>query len=132
MIDMMLNVINDIEKDKVEEDAEHDQYHQDMKFQHKKKRKMTEQDVISNLIVLLMVGYDTTGMTLAFILYALAENPEVQEKLQQEVDELRQTVATLAAEAGALRRPQKIQHAVYAPRAGGCATPRELENRRVF
>ena len=26
-------------------------------------------------------------MTLAFILYALAENPEVQEKLQQEVDE---------------------------------------------
>ena len=87
MIDMMLDVINDIENDKVKEEAENDQYHQDMKLQHKKKRKMTEQDVISNLIILLMVGYDTTGMTLAFILYALAENPEVQEKLQQEVDE---------------------------------------------
>ena len=86
MIDMMLDVINDIEKDKVEEEAEHDQYHQDMKFQHKKKRKLTERDIISNLLILLIVGYDTTGMTLAFILYALAENPEVQEKLQQEED----------------------------------------------
>ena len=86
MIDMMLNVINDIEKDKVEEYAEHDQYHQDMKFQHKKKRKFTERDIISNLLILLIVVYDTTGMILAFILYALAENPEVQEKLQQEVD----------------------------------------------
>ena len=87
MIDMMLDIINDNEKDKVEEEAENDQYHQDMKLLHKKKRKMTERDVIANLIVLLMVGYDTTGMTLAFILYALAENEEVQEKLQREVDE---------------------------------------------
>merc|ERR1712032_1612613 len=87
MIDMMLDIINDNEKDKVEEEAENDQYHQDMKLLHKKKRKTTERDVIANLIVLLMVGYDTTGMTLAFILYALAENEEVQEKLQREVDE---------------------------------------------
>jgi len=86
MIDMMLDVINDIEKEK-EEETENDQYHQDMKLSHKKRRKMTERDVISNLIVLLMVGYDTTGMTLAFILFALAENEEVQEKLQREVDE---------------------------------------------
>ena len=86
MIDMMLDIINDIEKDK-EEEAENDQYHQDIKLSHKKRRKMTEHDVISNLIILLMVGYDTTGMTLAFILFALAENEEVQEKLQQEVDE---------------------------------------------
>ena len=85
MIDMMLDIMN--EKDKEEVEGDMDQYHQDMKFSHKKRRNLTEQDVISNLIILLMVGYDTTGMTLAFILYALAENPVVQEKLQQEVDE---------------------------------------------
>ena len=85
MIDMMLDIMN--EKDKEEVEGDMDQYHTDMKFSHKKRRNLTEQDVISNLIVLLMVGYDTTGMTLAFSLYALAENPEVQEKLQQEVDE---------------------------------------------
>merc|ERR1712055_1048893 len=85
MIDMMLDIMN--EKDKEEVEGDMDQYHADMKFSHKKKRKMTERDVIANLIVLLMVGYDTTGMTLAFILFALAENEEVQEKLQREVDE---------------------------------------------
>lgn len=87
MIDMMLDIMN--KKDKEEEvGGDMDQYHRDMKFSHKKKRNLTEQDVISNLMILLMVGYDTTGMTLAFILYALAENPEVQEKLQHEVDEV--------------------------------------------
>merc|ERR1712212_1234210 len=37
MIDMMLDILNDNEKDKVEEE-ENDQYHQDMKLTHKKKR----------------------------------------------------------------------------------------------
>jgi len=88
MIDMMLDIMN--KKDEKEEvvGGDMDQYHRDMKFSHRKKRNLTEQDVISNLMILLMVGYDTTGMTLAFILYALAENPEVQEKLQHEVDEV--------------------------------------------
>ena len=85
MIDMMLDIMN--ERDKEEVEGETDQYHQDMRLSHKKRRNLTENDIISNLIILLIVGYDTTGMTLAFILYALAENPEVQEKLQQEVDE---------------------------------------------
>jgi len=85
MIDMMLDIMNERDKEEVEGDM--DQYHQDMKFSHKKKRNLTENDIISNLIILLIVGYDTTGMTLAFILYALAENPDVQDKLQQEVDE---------------------------------------------
>ena len=84
MIDMMLDIMN--EKDKEEVEGEMDQYHQDMKFSHKKRRNLTENDIISNLIILLIVGYDTTGMTLAFILYALAENTDVQEKLRREVD----------------------------------------------
>ena len=36
--------------------------HENMKFQHKK-RKLKERDVISDLLILLIVGYDTTGMT---------------------------------------------------------------------
>ena len=84
MIDMMLDIMN--EKDKEEVEGETDQYHQDMRFSHQKRRRLTENDIVSNLIILLIVGYDTTGMTLAFILHALAENPEVQEKLQMEVD----------------------------------------------
>ena len=58
-----------------------------MKFSNKQRRKLTEQDIISNLIVLLIVGYDTTGMTLAAVLWAPTENEQVQEKLRCEVDE---------------------------------------------
>ena len=58
-----------------------------MKFSNTQRRKLTEQDIISNLIVLLIVGYDTTEMTLAAVLWALAENEQVQEKLRYEVDE---------------------------------------------
>ena len=57
-----------------------------MKFSNTQRRKLTEQDIISNLIVLLIVGYDTTGMTLAAVLWPLAENEQVQEKLQSEMD----------------------------------------------
>ena len=35
-----------------------------------------------------MAGYDTTGTTLAFACYDLAKNPDVQEKLREEVEEI--------------------------------------------
>ena len=54
MIDMMLDIMN--EKDKEEVEGEMDQYHRDMKFSHKKRRNLTENDIISNLIILLIVG----------------------------------------------------------------------------
>ena len=86
IIDMMVDAMKQIamEKEEMEQD---EQFEVDMKFSHKQRRKLTEQDIISNLIVLLIVGYDTTGMTLAAILWALAENEQVQEKLRCEVDE---------------------------------------------
>ena len=86
IIDMMVDAMKQIamEKEEMEQD---EQFEVDMKFPHKQRRKLTEQDIISNLIVLLIVGYDTTGMTLAAILWALAENEQVQEKLRCEVDE---------------------------------------------
>jgi cytochrome P450 len=87
MIDMMLDVMKGQERDKEQNEHEKDQYEQDMSFAHNTRRGMTEKDIISNLILLLIVGYDTTGMTLAFIMYELAENEDVQEKLRQEVDD---------------------------------------------
>jgi cytochrome P450 len=33
-----------------------------------------------------MSGYDTTGQTLAYAAYQLAKNPEIQKRLQEEVD----------------------------------------------
>ena len=86
-MDMMLDCMKDQEQAEHENEDETDQYQQDMKLSHKRKRQLTDKDIISNLMIFLIVGYDTTGMTLAFALYALSLNPDVQEKLQQEVDE---------------------------------------------
>ena len=38
--------------------------------------------------MVLVAGYDTTGTTLAFACYDLAKNPDVQEKLREEVEEI--------------------------------------------
>ncbi len=34
-----------------------------------------------------LTGYDTTGQTLAYAGYELAKNPEIQKRLQEEVDQ---------------------------------------------
>ena len=87
IIDMMVDAMKQIAMDKEQKEEQMEQFEQDMQFNHKQKRRLTEQDIISNLMVLLIVGYDTTGMTLAAILWALSENEDVQERLRREVDE---------------------------------------------
>ena len=61
-------------------------FFRDMKFSHKRNKTLDNNAIVSNLMLLLVVGYDTTGMTLSYLAYAMSKNPEVQEKLQQEID----------------------------------------------
>jgi cytochrome P450 family 3 subfamily A len=47
---------------------------------------MTDAEVCANAIVFLVAGNETTSMTLSYTSYLLALNPDVQEKLQSEID----------------------------------------------
>ena len=62
---------------------------QDAKLNHHSNKKTFDEIVVvATAIVFLVAGYDTTAATLAFALYQLAKNPEVQEKLRTEIQEV--------------------------------------------
>ena len=47
---------------------------------------MTETEMIAQSILFLAAGYDTTSLTVTYLAYCLALNPDVQEKLIEEID----------------------------------------------
>uniref|UniRef100_A0A1I7UFZ5 Cytochrome P450 n=1 Tax=Caenorhabditis tropicalis TaxID=1561998 RepID=A0A1I7UFZ5_9PELO len=47
---------------------------------------LTFDEIIGQLFVFLLAGYDTTALSLSYSSYLLATNPEIQKKLQEEVD----------------------------------------------
>ena len=47
---------------------------------------MTDEAVIQNSIGFLVAGNETSSVTLSFASYELAVNPDIQEKLQSEID----------------------------------------------
>ena len=49
-------------------------------------RKLTDTEVVRTALSLLLAGYETTSNALAFTSYLLAMNPEVQDKLCEEID----------------------------------------------
>ena len=49
-------------------------------------KKMTVSEVLAQSVIFLIAGYETSSNTLGFICYYLATNPDVQEKLQKEID----------------------------------------------
>jgi len=89
LIDMMLDCIKDGETlDENENDDTHSQYDADMKFDHEvKNKKITEDEIVATAMIFLVAGYDTTGMTLSYLAYAMSKYPDIQERLQQEIDE---------------------------------------------
>ena len=47
---------------------------------------MTDEEVIDNAFGFLSAGNETSAVTLSFASYELAVNPDIQEKLQSEID----------------------------------------------
>ena len=52
----------------------------------RKAEKLTDEQVVGEAIGFLLAGYETTANTLAYTSYLLALNPDIQEKLQSEID----------------------------------------------
>ena len=52
----------------------------------KSKLMMSDEEVVANSIGFLLAGNETTAITLSFASYELALNPDIQEKLQSEID----------------------------------------------
>ena len=47
---------------------------------------MTDDEIVANSFGFLFAGNETTATTLSFVSYLLAINPDIQEKLQTEID----------------------------------------------
>ncbi|KAM4820733.1 cytochrome P450 3A9-like [Thomomys bottae] len=47
---------------------------------------LTDLEMAAQSIIFIFAGYETTSITLSFIMYLLALHPDVQKKLQEEVD----------------------------------------------
>ncbi|XP_048449381.1 cytochrome P450 3A19-like [Rhincodon typus] len=48
---------------------------------------LTDTEILAQALTFIFAGYETSGNTLAFAAYNLAMHPDVQKKLQQEIDE---------------------------------------------
>ncbi|XP_077893372.1 cytochrome P450 3A12-like [Ictidomys tridecemlineatus] len=48
---------------------------------------LSDLEIAAQSIIFILAGYETTSTTLSFIMYLLATHPDVQKKLQQEIDE---------------------------------------------
>lgn len=44
-------------------------------------------EILAQCIIFFVAGYETTAATMGFVAYNLALNPDVQEKLIQEIDD---------------------------------------------
>ena len=49
-------------------------------------KRLSDAEVLAQSVIFLIAGYETSSNTLGFVSYFLATNPDVQEKLQEEID----------------------------------------------
>ena len=50
------------------------------------KRKLTDEEIIGHANTFLLAGYETTANALSYATYLLALHPDIQDKLQAEID----------------------------------------------
>ena len=50
------------------------------------RKKLTDDQITTHAINFLLAGYETSAINLAYTSYLLALNPDVQERLQSEID----------------------------------------------
>ncbi|CAF0926221.1 unnamed protein product [Rotaria sordida] len=50
--------------------------------------RLTQKEIINNMLAFMAAGYETTSTALAYATYELARHPEVLQKLQTEIDQL--------------------------------------------
>ena len=90
LIDLMIDAIKDELSDEAED--EHDDADDEVKKalqsnQISKSKKLDESKVIATAVVMLVAGYDTTAITMSTCLWYLTQYPEIQKRLQEEIDE---------------------------------------------
>ena len=93
LIDLMLEAIKETQTDEEnsnitdnKEASLTEQIEEDSKLNHKRKKQIEEINLIATALVMFVAGYDTTAQTLSFVGYELAKNPEIQDKLCEEID----------------------------------------------
>ena len=86
----MLDATGEEEEEEEDEDADGESDRKDTGRNgcpiHKKEGVLSDEEVVMHAIMLLMAGYETTANALAYTSYLLALNPDIQEKLQSEID----------------------------------------------
>lgn len=92
LIDMMLDAMKNDNNDNCDDSKDtldqYDQYDRDMKMDYQSKIEgFDETTIISTAFILMVAGYDTTALTLAFAVYELTKQPELLERLTKEIDE---------------------------------------------
>ncbi|EFP13128.1 hypothetical protein CRE_07685 [Caenorhabditis remanei] len=75
----------DAKSDEVENDISSKDY--SLKYSHAKiSKRLTKDEIISQCTLFIIAGFDTTALSLSFTTYLLTNHPEVQRKLQAELD----------------------------------------------